>query len=57
MALVGARCKANKKEIIQVILFAAGSRFVELLSGECCAFKKLRWVQVKAMLFFSSKLI
>lgn len=52
MALVGARCKANKKGVIEVILSAAGSRSVELLSGECCGFKKFRWVQVEAMLFF-----
>lgn len=52
MALVRARCKTNQKEIIQVILYAAGSRSVELLSGECCGFKKFRSVQVEAMLFF-----
>lgn len=52
MALVGARCNTNKKEIIQVILYAAGSRSVELLSGECCGFKKFGWVQVEVMLFF-----
>lgn len=52
MARVGARCKTKKKEIIQVILYAAGSRSVELLSGECCGFKKFGWVQVDVMLFF-----
>lgn len=49
MTLVRTRCK---KEIIQVILYAAGSRSVELFSGKCCGFEKLRCVQVEAMLFF-----
>jgi len=46
MALVGARCKTNKKKIIQVIPSAASSKSVELLSGACCGFKNYRWVQV-----------
>lgn len=47
MALAGSMCKSKKKEVIQV----SSSRSMELLSGECCGFKKFRWVQVEVMFF------
>lgn len=47
MWLVKGQVHNEKKKVVRVVRHAAGRKLVEHISGECCGFKKARWVQVE----------